>query len=87
MLLLRADDIPLGVIATDMVTGEAAVFRNRGDVVLHIRASCSHPGLLQPLRFGDRFLVDGAISMEVPALLTPAAGHHTRDLLPSAHAG
>ena len=66
--------IPLGVVATDVVTGEAMVFRDRGDVVLPIRASCSYPGLFQPVRCGNRLLVDGAISTEVPALLTRLLG-------------
>jgi NTE family protein len=66
--------IPLAVVATDIVTGEPVVFRDRGDVVLPIRASCSYPGLFQPVRCGDRLLVDGAISMEVPALLTRLLG-------------
>jgi len=66
--------IPLGVIATDVVTGEAIVFRDRGDVVLPIRASCSYPGLFQPVRCGERMLVDGAISVEVPALLVRLMG-------------
>jgi len=66
--------IPLGVVATDLVTGEAVVFRDRGDVVLPIRASCSYPGLFQPVRCVDRLLVDGAISVEVPALLARLLG-------------
>ena len=66
--------IPLGVVATDVVTGEAVIFRDRGDVVMPIRASCSYPGLFQPVRCGDRLLVDGAISMEVPALLCRLLG-------------
>lgn len=66
--------IPLGVLATDVVTGEAVVFRDRGDVILPIRASCSYPGLFQPVRCGNRLLVDGAIAMEVPALLTRLLG-------------
>lgn len=66
--------MPLGVVATDVVTGEAIVFRDRGDVVLPIRASCSYPGLFQPVRCGDRLLVDGAISVEVPALLVRLLG-------------
>ena len=66
--------IPLGVVATDVVTGEAVVFRDRGDVVLPIRASCSYPGLFQPVRCVDRLLVDGAISVEVPALLARLMG-------------
>ena len=66
--------IPLGIVATDVVTGEAVIFRDRGDVVLPIRASCSYPGLFQPVRCGDRLLVDGAISTEVPALLARMLG-------------
>ncbi len=66
--------IPLGVVATDIVTGEAVVFRDRGDVVLPIRASCSYPGLFQPVRCGAHLMVDGAISTEVPALLTRLLG-------------
>lgn len=66
--------IPLGIIATDVVTGESVIFRDRGDVVLPIRASCSYPGLFQPVDCGGRLLVDGAISMEVPALLARLLG-------------
>jgi NTE family protein len=66
--------IPLGVVATDLVTGQPAVFRDRGDVILPIRASCSYPGLFQPVRCGERLLVDGAIGMEVPALLARLLG-------------
>jgi NTE family protein len=66
--------IPLGIVATDVVTGEAVIFRDRGDVVLPIRASCSYPGLFQPVRCGERLLVDGAISAEVPALLARMLG-------------
>jgi len=66
--------IPLGVVATDVVTGEAVIFRDRGDVILPIRASCSYPGLFQPVRCGERLLVDGAISTEVPALLARLLG-------------
>ncbi len=66
--------IPLGVLATDVVTGEPVVFRDHGDVVLPIRASCSYPGLFQPVHCGSRLLVDGAIAMEVPALLARLLG-------------
>jgi NTE family protein len=66
--------IPLGIVATDVVTGEAVIFRDRGDVVLPIRASCSYPGLFQPVRCGTHLLVDGAISTEVPALLARLLG-------------
>src|SRR5689334_137805 len=42
---------PLGVLATDLSTGEPVTFHGRGDVVLPIRASCSYPGLFRPVRW------------------------------------
>lgn len=66
--------IPLGVVATDLCTGEPVSFRDTGDVVLPIRASCSYPGLFQPVQSGDRLLVDGAMSVEIPALLARELG-------------
>ncbi|HWD00372.1 MAG TPA: patatin-like phospholipase family protein [Candidatus Sulfopaludibacter sp.] len=64
----------LGVLATDLCTGESVSFRDQGDVFLPIRASCSYPGLFQPLRYEGRLLVDGAMSMEIPALLARQMG-------------
>jgi len=49
-------------------------FRDTGDVFLPIRASCAYPGLFQPLRYNGRLLVDGAMSMEIPALLARQLG-------------
>jgi NTE family protein len=66
--------IPLGVIATDLGTGEAVRFRDTGDVVVPIRASCSYPGLFQPVNYNGRLLVDGAMSMEMPAALARELG-------------
>lgn len=66
--------IPLGVVATDLCTGASVPFRDSGDVFLPIRASCSYPGIFQPVRDGDRLLVDGAMSTEIPALLARQLG-------------
>ena len=66
--------IPLGVVATDLCTGEPVSFRDTGDIYVPIRASCSYPGLFQPVRVNNRFLVDGAMSVEVPALLARELG-------------
>ena len=66
--------IPLGVVATDLSTGDPVLFRDTGDVNLPIRASCSYPGLFQPVKMGDLLLVDGAMSMEVPALVARKLG-------------
>jgi NTE family protein len=66
--------LPLGVVATDLCTGNPVSFRDTGDVFLPIRASCSYPGLFQPVHAGDRLLVDGAMSIEIPALLARELG-------------
>jgi len=66
--------IPLGVLATDLCTGDPVCFSGTGDVFLPIRASCSYPGLFQPVRSGERLLVDGAMSMEIPAGLARRLG-------------
>jgi NTE family protein len=58
--------IPLAVVATDLVSGKPVVFRDAGDVVLPIRASCAYPGLFTPIRYNSYCLVDGMVSMEVP---------------------
>lgn len=59
--------IPLAVVATDLATGKPVVFREQGEVVTPIRASCSFPGLFLPVRHQNRYLVDGFVGMEVPA--------------------
>jgi NTE family protein len=77
--------IPLGVIATDLCAGEKVVFRDMGDVFLPIRASCAYPGLFLPVHYGERLLVDGAMAMEVPALLARQLGatHVIASFLPT----
>jgi NTE family protein len=67
-------NIPLGVVVTDVQTGEALAFRDQGDVLLPIRASCSYPGIFRPVPYEGRLLVDGGVSVEVPALLARAMG-------------
>jgi NTE family protein len=66
--------VPLGIVATDLGSGKAVNFRDRGDVFLPIRASCSYPGLFQPVRHAGRLLVDGAMSTEIPTLLCRQMG-------------
>jgi len=65
---------PLGVMATDLSTGEPVAFSGNGPVFDPIRASCSYPGLFQPVRHRGQLLVDGAMSMEIPAALARQLG-------------
>ena len=66
--------IPLGVMATDLSTGDPVAFSGNGLVFDPIRASCSYPGLFQPVRHRGQLLVDGAMSMEIPAALARHLG-------------
>jgi NTE family protein len=57
--------VPVVVVATDVDTGEAVVFRE-GSVRDAVRASCSFPGVFPPFSWNGRRLVDGGVSEVVP---------------------
>jgi NTE family protein len=65
--------IPLAVVATDLGTGEAHVFRS-GEVVDAIRASCAYPGMFQPVMIGNHCLADGGLVAPVPTQAAYAMG-------------
>jgi len=77
--------IQLAVVATDLIHGKPVTFQGKGDVVFPIRASCAYPGLFLPLRHQGRLLVDGFVSMEVPAqpLLQMGATHVVSVAIPN----
>jgi NTE family protein len=66
--------MPLGVLATDLSSGEPVTFAGSGSVFEPIRASCAFPGLFQPVSFQGRCLVDGAMSMGIPSALARQLG-------------
>ena len=55
----------LGVVATDLASGEMMVFE-RGNVGMAVRASSSVPGVFQPISIGGREYVDGGLVSPVP---------------------
>ncbi|SEN15600.1 patatin-like phospholipase family protein [Lihuaxuella thermophila] len=57
--------IPTAVIATDLIAGERVVFTS-GPIDEAVRASISIPGIFEPVRIGDRLLVDGGVIDRVP---------------------
>jgi NTE family protein len=57
--------VPVVVVATDVDTGEAVVFRE-GSVRDAVRASCSFPGVFPPFFWNGRRLVDGGVNEVVP---------------------
>jgi NTE family protein len=58
--------VPLALVAVDLLTGEE-VDLNCGLVTDAVRATVSLPGVLAPVRLGDRLLVDGGLLNNVPA--------------------
>ncbi len=58
--------IPLAIAATDIITGEPAVFTS-GDLVDPVRASCAYPGMFLPVNIKGQLLVDGLLAHAVPA--------------------
>ena len=59
--------LPLAVVAGDIRTGEAVIFRE-GDLIMPVRASCSFPGLFVPIEYNGRLLVDGVVVGSVPVM-------------------
>ena len=59
--------VPLAIVASDLTAGAPVVFKERGDVLMPIYASCAYPGLFPPVRYMDHCLVDGMVSMDIPA--------------------
>lgn len=55
----------LAVTATDINTGEAIIIK-QGDLLEALRASLAFPGIFPPVRFGQRFLVDGGLCNPIP---------------------
>lgn len=57
--------IPLGIVATDLASGESITFR-RGNTGAAVRASSAVPAVFQPVRIGEREYVDGGLVAPVP---------------------
>lgn len=57
--------IPLAVTATDLSTGQGAIFHS-GPLVDPVRASCAYPGMFLPVNIRGKWLVDGMLAHAVP---------------------
>ena len=64
-LTIEAMPMPLGVVATDLQSGEGILFRG-GDAGLAVRASSAVPSVFQPVRIGAHEYVDGGLVAPVP---------------------
>lgn len=57
--------MPLAIVTTDIEKNERVVFQ-KGNLQKVICASCSWPGIFNPVRIDGRLLVDGGIKNSVP---------------------
>lgn len=71
----RIEDLPLKfqAVATDLLTGAEAIL-DSGDVTEAVRASIAVPGLLTPVRWNGRILLDGGLVNPVPVSVVRAMG-------------
>lgn len=68
--------IPLAVTATDIQSGEG-LFIKKGNLLEALRAALAFPGIFNPVRFGDRYLVDGGLCNPVPVDIVKQMGADT----------
>ncbi len=64
---------PFRAVATDIETGKPVVLAS-GDLVTAIRASMAIPAIFSPVQIGDRVLVDGGVSMNLPVSVAREMG-------------
>lgn len=65
--------LPLGILATDLGSGQGTLFR-RGDAALAVRASSAVPGVFTPVAIAGREFVDGGLVAPVPVSQARAMG-------------
>ena len=63
--LIEQMPVPLGIVATDLATGQAVLFR-RGETGTAVRASSAVPALFLPVKIGSQEFVDGGLVSPVP---------------------
>ena len=77
--------VPLHVVAVDVVTGEELLL-SRGPVVEAVLASAAIPGVLPPVVWEDRELMDGGVANNTPISHAVALGAGEIYVLPTGHA-
>ncbi len=59
--------IPYAVVACDFASGQASVFKDSGDLIFAVRASCALPGVFAPLKNNSgKVFVDGGVVSQIP---------------------
>jgi NTE family protein len=71
--LIEDMPLPLGIVATDLNSGQSVVFQ-RGDTGTAVRASSAVPAVFQPVQISGREYVDGGLASPVPVRAARAMG-------------
>lgn len=58
--------IPMAVIAVDILTTEECII-TKGNLASAVAGSCAVPAVFQPVKFGDRLLLDGGLHNTLPS--------------------
>lgn len=82
---LQDTQIPLHVVATNLLTGQAVVL-SEGDAVPILMASAAIPGVFPPVRIHGRELIDGGVADYAPISAAVALGADRVIVLQAAHA-
>jgi NTE family protein len=82
---LEQAPLPVHVVTTDIISGDAVVISD-GPTSEAIVASTAIPGAFSPIRYGDYYLADGAISSNTPVRVAIAKGARRLIVLPTGHA-
>lgn len=77
--------VPLHVVAVDVLTGEELLL-STGPTVEAVLASAAIPGVLPPVRWADRQLIDGSVANNTPVSHAVDLGAREIYVLPTGHA-
>jgi NTE family protein len=82
---LEESPIPLHVVAVDVITGEELLL-SEGPAIDAVLASSAIPGVLPPVAWGDRRLMDGGVANNTPISHAVRLGAREIYVLPTGHA-
>jgi len=82
---LEQTPIPLHVVAVDVVTGQELLL-SRGRVLDAVLASAAIPGVLEPVSWDGRALMDGGVANNTPISHAVELGAERIYVLPTGHA-
>ena len=82
---LQDAELPVHIVATDIVTGDSVVL-SEGSAAQAIIASTAIPGAFAPVPYKDFYLADGAISSNTPIKIAIAKGATRLIILPTGYA-